>query len=389
VALKNDGSVVAWGNNSHGQATVPAAALSGVIAIAANDLHALALKSDGSVVAWGNPANGRTTVPAAALSGVIAIAAGGNHSVALKSDGTVVAWGQSSEGQTTVPAGLSGVVAIAAGDFNTEAIKSDGSVVVWGYPDFGVNTVPVAALSNALAIAAGGNHAVALVGTRIVDFGSQKIGVAGPWKTFTIKNTGSSALSITSVSVVGFNSGDFAVDTSGMLTSVPAAGQTTFRVLFNAGAVGARPIILRVLNNDADESIKDITLTGTGINLTALETWRQLHFGDNGNSGNGADLNDFDKDGIVNFVEFAFGLNPTQNSAGLIPQAQRIGPNFVTSFTQAAGVSGVTFGAEWTTSLLSGSWTPIPDTGTAPQHVFSWPVGSNPKMFMRLRVTDP
>ena len=277
VALKNDGSVVAWGNNSHGQATVPAAALSGVIAIAANDLHALALKSDGSVIAWGNPANGRTTVPVAALTGVIAIAAGGNHSLALKSDGTVVAWGQSSEGQTTVPAGLSGVVAIAAGDFNSAAIKSDGSVVAWGYPDFGVNTVPVAALSNALAIAGGGNHAVALVGTRIVDFGSQPIGVAGPWKTFTIKNTGSAALSITSVSVVGFNSGDFAVDTSGMLASIPAAGQTTFRVLFNAGAPGARPIILRVLNNDADESITDITLTGTGSTTLA-----SLQFGVSG-----------------------------------------------------------------------------------------------------------
>ena len=277
VALKNDGSVVAWGNNSHGQATVPAAALSGVIAIAANDLHALALKSDGSVIAWGNPANGRTTVPVAALTGVIAIAAGGNHSLALKSDGTIVAWGQSSEGQTTVPAGLSGVVAIAAGDFNSAAIKSDGSVVAWGYPDFGVNTVPVAALSNALAIAGGGNHAVALVGTRIVDFGSQPIGVAGPWKTFTIKNTGSAALSITSVSVVGFNSGDFAVDTSGMLASIPAAGQTTFRVLFNAGAPGARPIILRVLNNDADESIKDITLTGTGSTTLA-----SLQFGVSG-----------------------------------------------------------------------------------------------------------
>lgn len=387
LAVKN-GAVFGWGYNGTGQLTIPAEALIGVTAIDLGSNHAVALKG-GMVLAWGTNNAGQTTVPAEALDGVTAIAAGAEHTVALKG-GTVLVWGGNSQGQRTVPTeATSNVVAIDAGDYYTMALKSNGEVVAWGYSfPAGVPTAP-AGLGPVTAIAAGSNHTLALLGTSAVDFGSQPIGVAGPWKTFTIKNTGSAALSITSVSVVGFNSGDFAVDSSGMLTSVPAAGQTTFRVLFNAGAAGARPIILRVLNDDADESITDITLTGTGINLTALDTWRLLHFGNNENSGNGADLNDFDKDGIVNLVEFAFGLNPTQNSAGLIPQAQRIGPNFVTSFAQAAGVSGITFGAEWTTSLLSGSWTPIPDTGTTPQHVFSWPVGSNTKMFMRLRVTDP
>ena len=52
LALKNDGTVVAWGENCYGQATVPAG-LSGVVAIAAGALHSLALKNDGTVVAWG------------------------------------------------------------------------------------------------------------------------------------------------------------------------------------------------------------------------------------------------------------------------------------------------------------------------------------------------
>src|SRR5262252_5192418 len=45
--------VVAWGDNQYGQTTVPVAAQSGVTAIAAGDYHTVALKNDGTVVAWG------------------------------------------------------------------------------------------------------------------------------------------------------------------------------------------------------------------------------------------------------------------------------------------------------------------------------------------------
>ena len=135
-AFTQGGTVVAWGYNGSGQTTVPAG-LSGVVAIAAggnfDGSHTVALKSDGTVVAWGAGTDaslqnsthlGQSVVPAG-LSGVVAIAAGGYHTVALKSDGTVVAWGRNNGGQVNVPAGLSGVVAIAAGSFHTVALKLD------------------------------------------------------------------------------------------------------------------------------------------------------------------------------------------------------------------------------------------------------------------------
>ena len=53
------------------------AGLSGVAAIAAGEYHSLALKNDGTVVAWGGNGSGQTTVPPG-LSGVAAIAAGAN-----------------------------------------------------------------------------------------------------------------------------------------------------------------------------------------------------------------------------------------------------------------------------------------------------------------------
>ena len=125
VALKGDGTVVAWGDNSLGQTTVPTG-LSGVVAISAKYYQTVALKIDGSVVAWGANIYGQTTVPSG-LSDIVAIAAGGYHTMALKGDGTVTVWGRNDSGQCNVPSGLTGVAAIAAGSIHSVALVGDGS----------------------------------------------------------------------------------------------------------------------------------------------------------------------------------------------------------------------------------------------------------------------
>jgi hypothetical protein len=123
LALKNDGIVVAGGDNSYGQSNVPSGLMNA--AIAAGGSHSLACRHDGTVVGWGGIYFGQATVPAG-LTNVVDIAAGGNHSWALRSDGTVVAWGYNGSGQTTVPAGLGTVSAVAAGYSHSLALKSNG-----------------------------------------------------------------------------------------------------------------------------------------------------------------------------------------------------------------------------------------------------------------------
>ncbi|HTI69873.1 MAG TPA: chitobiase/beta-hexosaminidase C-terminal domain-containing protein, partial [Candidatus Limnocylindria bacterium] len=161
VVLKDDGSIVVWGSNSYGVSDVPESARSGIKAVAAGHFHVVALKNDGSVVAWGDDSDGQTDVPEAAQSGITAIAAGDNNTMALKSDGSVLVWGKATSGQTSVPeSARRGVKAIAIGAGNAVALKSDGSVVAWG--SSGQSEVPAEAVSGVTAIAAGGGHTVAL-----------------------------------------------------------------------------------------------------------------------------------------------------------------------------------------------------------------------------------
>jgi Regulator of chromosome condensation (RCC1) repeat/HYR domain len=114
---------------------VQVSGLSGVQAIAAGESYSLALKNDGSVWAWGRNGNGQlgdgtnaqsnTPVQVSDLSDVQAIAAGGHHSMALRDDGSVWVWGFPENSNTPVQvSGLSDVQAIAAGGIHSLAIGS-------------------------------------------------------------------------------------------------------------------------------------------------------------------------------------------------------------------------------------------------------------------------
>jgi hypothetical protein len=78
--------------------------LSNVMAIAGAYDHSLALRNNGTVAAWGDNSFGQINVPAG-LTNLLAVAGGQYYSMALRNNGTVAAWGANIfPGQTNVPA---------------------------------------------------------------------------------------------------------------------------------------------------------------------------------------------------------------------------------------------------------------------------------------------
>jgi hypothetical protein len=158
-------------------------------------------------------------------------------------------------------------------------------------------------------------------------------------------------------------------------------------VLGDYGAVfdsnGLWTMELVTLTPFGTDRITHVSFAVEGL-VTTIDDWRQLHFG---SGGDGGDLDDFDRDGLSNLVEYAFGLDPKSNSAGLLPAPRLADGHLEIRFTRPAGVGGILYGAEWSTSLLPGTWVPVADSGELPEHVFRVPVAGKPRLYLRLKVT--
>jgi alpha-tubulin suppressor-like RCC1 family protein len=142
VGLKDDGTVVAAGDNDYSQCDV--GSWTGITQVAAGGAHTVGLTVNGTVVAVGCTNYGPPPDPGVSWlnvqcgqcnvgewTDIIQVATGGWHTVGLKHDGTVVAVGQNYDGQCNVD-GWTHIIQVAAGGWHTVGLKDDGTVVAVG-----------------------------------------------------------------------------------------------------------------------------------------------------------------------------------------------------------------------------------------------------------------
>ena len=113
-----------------------------------------------------------------------------------------------------------------------------------------------------------GTGAVASLSPSSLNFGNEPVDVTSTPQVVTLNNTGSAALSITSIAFTGANATDFTQnDTCG--ASVAAGGNCTIAISFAPLASGARGGSLTITDN-ASGSPQSVSLAGTGTHDVTL-----------------------------------------------------------------------------------------------------------------------
>ncbi|MCR5577115.1 MAG: protein kinase [Oscillospiraceae bacterium] len=130
IGVKADGTLVTAGDiGQHSNIYT----WTDIVSVAAGETighQIIGLKSDGTVVASGENRHGECNV--SDWTDIVAVAVGMGYTVGLKSDGTVVVAGRGSYGAHKVT-DWTDIVSIAADTSNTVGLKSDGTVVAVGY----------------------------------------------------------------------------------------------------------------------------------------------------------------------------------------------------------------------------------------------------------------
>jgi alpha-tubulin suppressor-like RCC1 family protein len=372
LTLKADGTVWAWGDNSYGELgdentdptnvpvqvhdpSDPTKYLTGVTAIAAGDYYSLALKSDGTVWAWGNNsygllgdgfAEGSSPVPVEVqqiggggpLTGVSAIAGGANHALALVGD-TVVAWGSNGNGQLgdggaesiaydpvqvqQIGGGgnLTGVTVIAAGYLHSLAVITGGTADAWGdntygqLGDGGMETTayyPIQVqqiggggpLTDVTAVSAGGGHSLAVISGGTADAwgdnanGQLGDGGAESYALYPIQvqqiGGGGPLTSVTAVSAGGLHS--LAVISGG---TVDAWGDNTYSQLGDGEAEGTAYYPIQVQQIGGGGPLTGVAAVSAAVSVvdvnyshslalmsdTTVDAWGDNSYGELGDGG--------------------------------------------------------------------------------------------------------
>ena len=102
-----------------------------------------------------------------------------------------------------------------------------------------------------------------------IPFGSQVLGTSSAAQAVTLKNTGTAALSIVSISLSGADSSDFAPETNNCPATLAVSASCQISVKFTPKALGTRTASI-IFKDNAGNSPQSVSLNGTGTTAAAV-----------------------------------------------------------------------------------------------------------------------
>lgn len=139
--LTKDGEAAYAGFQQNAFSTVPEEAKSGVVDIASTSFTNAALKEDGSIIIWGNPSRGERNIPEH-TGKIISIQGGRYHYTALTDTGELLSWGGNQFGQTNAPKvnPADPIKEFYSGFYQNYAVHESGKISGWGLKGYLLGT---------------------------------------------------------------------------------------------------------------------------------------------------------------------------------------------------------------------------------------------------------
>jgi hypothetical protein len=212
-------------------------------------------------------------------------------------------------------------------------------------------------------------------------------------KTYTLVNTGAGPLTNLAFSKIGTHASEFNLSNLTKTTLAPGE-KTVITASFLPAGNGNRTASIQISSNDPDENPFTLNFSGSGSGFpdsTPFQSWTT----NAGLSGDEALSNaDPDGDGLTNFLEFAFGLDP--KTGGSRPMTVETAPDSGLKVTFLHR-NGVNFTVKTCTDLSAGfsttaNATESPNTSNLPdgykRYEATFP-GTDGRGFLKIESTAP
>ena len=288
ASIKTDGTLWMWGSGFYGQIgnntglnrSSPVQTVAGGnnwSSVACGYYHTAAIKTDGTLWTWGQNSNGqlgdntatRKSSPVQTIAGGTnwsSVAGGVYHTAAIKTDGTLWTWGTNAFGQLgdntlihrSSPVQVVGFAtnwsSVACGYYSTYALKKDGTLWAWGFNGYGqLGDNTIANKSSPIQTIAGGTN--------------WSFAACGYHHTIAIYENTANQLGINTQPLVGYNSNQLLVqpkininDSAGSVVRI-ASNSVSVAVQSGTATLSGTTTVTAV---DGVATFTDLILTGSG-----------------------------------------------------------------------------------------------------------------------------